>query len=205
DLQRKVTELKRRLQQRRSAGEALSDRAEAALAGRRQSPRNPSRRRRGSDGSNSGESSFDGAPRVDAGRRIAHLVRDLPGALLSSGMEQIKRYLARRGGADPDQSLGELAANVAQYITSAWHGHHPQSEMGVRNVREMRAVGECLDGLRAMEQATKDGHWQVARHRELRDDHRVGLARQEEVHDAVRKRRQLHGLAERVTKAKKGG
>ncbi|CAK0804970.1 unnamed protein product, partial [Prorocentrum cordatum] len=173
DLQKKIAELKRRLHQKRSIGETLTDRAE------------------------------------------------VPGALLSSGMEHIMKYIARRGGADSQGSLGELAASVVQYITSVWHGHHPQSEMGVRSVREMRTVGECLDALlrgeldhlgdllmqrlKAIEQATRDGHWQVAQHLELCDDLGAGLARQEEVHDAASKHRRMHGLAESLAKAKKGG
>ncbi|CAK0839772.1 unnamed protein product, partial [Prorocentrum cordatum] len=99
DLHKKIVELKKRLHQKRSIGETLTDRAE------------------------------------------------VPGALLSSGMEHIKKYIARRGGADGQGGLGELAASGVQYITSVWHGLHPQSEMGVRSVREMRTVGECLDAL----------------------------------------------------------
>ncbi|CAK0903888.1 unnamed protein product, partial [Prorocentrum cordatum] len=171
-LQKKIAELKKRLHQKRSIGETLTDRAE------------------------------------------------VPGALLPSGMEHIKKYIARRGWADGQESLGELATSVVQYITSVWHGHHPKNEMGVRSVREMRTVGECLDALlrgeldhlgdllmqrlKAIEQATRDGRWQVAQHLELCDDLGVGLARQEEVHDAVSKHRRMHGLAESVAKAKKG-
>ena len=73
-----------------------------------------------------------------------------------------------------------------QHITSAWHRHHPQGEVGIRNVRVIRASGDRLDAplrgeldltgdrlmqrLKAIEQATKDGHWQVAQHLELCDD-----------------------------------
>eukprot|EP00959_Pyramimonas_sp_CCMP1952_P295251 6175058-Pyramimonas_sp.AAC.1 len=136
---------------------------------------------------------------------------------MSSGMDQIKRYLARRGGADTEKGLDELAATVVQYITSVWHGHHPQSDMGVRNVRAMRTIGACLDALlrgeldhlgnflmqrlKAIEQVTKDGHWQVAQHLELCGDLGVGLARQEEVHDAVSKHKRMLGLAESVAKS----
>ncbi|CAK0909926.1 unnamed protein product, partial [Prorocentrum cordatum] len=192
ELHGNIADLRRRLQQKRSVGEVLTDRVEAALTESKRGGRRRKRRRRNSD-SSPGASVFDGAPHVDSGRRIAHLARERPGALLSSGTEQIKRYLARRAGAGADSSLGELAASAAQCVTSAWHGHHPQSEMGVRKVREMRTVGECLDALlrgeldhlgdlliqrlKALEQATKDGRWQVAQHLELCDDLGVGPAR----------------------------
>eukprot|EP00959_Pyramimonas_sp_CCMP1952_P454421 9469888-Pyramimonas_sp.AAC.1 len=84
--------------------------------------------------------------------------------------------------------------------------------MGVRNVRELRAIGECLDALlraeldhlgdllmqrmKAIEQATKDGHWQVAQHLELRDDLGVGPTQSAELAGAVRKHKKLHGLQE---------
>eukprot|EP00959_Pyramimonas_sp_CCMP1952_P442715 9268089-Pyramimonas_sp.AAC.1 len=60
-------------------------------------------------------------------------------------MEVTSRYLARRGGAADSESLDTMSAQVVRYITSVWHGHHPQSEMGVRSVRELRTIGECLD------------------------------------------------------------
>ena len=66
------------------------------------------------------------------------------------------------------------------------------------------AGSRSLRRFSAIEQATKDGHWQVAQHFELCDDLGVGLAKQVEVHDAVSKHRKLHGLAESVAKAKKG-
>ena len=53
ELQKKVAELKRRLQHKRSIGEALSDRAEAALAGSRRGGPRRKRRRKGSDESSS--------------------------------------------------------------------------------------------------------------------------------------------------------
>ena len=65
----------------------------------------------------------------------------------------------------------------------------------------MRMVGECLDALtrgelprvgdmlmqrlRAMEQATKDGHWHVAQHLELVGSTDIGLASRAEVSSAM--------------------
>ncbi|CAK0879486.1 unnamed protein product, partial [Prorocentrum cordatum] len=129
-------------------------------------------------------------------------VGEAPGALLLSGMEQIRRYLARRGGADPYQSLGEFAATVVQCITSVWHGRHPQSETGGEQTRgELDHLGDLLiQRLKVIEQAAKDGHWQVEQQLELCDDLGVGLARQGEVHDAAIKHKWTHGLAESAAK-----
>ena len=120
------------------------------------------------------------------------------------------------GGATGDELEGP-SANVVQYITSVWHGMHPQSEMGVRNVREMRMVGECLDALtrgdlpqlgdmlmqrlKAIEQATKDGHWKVAEHLELVDSTDIGLASSAEVSAAVATYSEGAKLKERLTRA----
>eukprot|EP00959_Pyramimonas_sp_CCMP1952_P078268 1635958-Pyramimonas_sp.AAC.1 len=94
-----------------------------------------------------------------------------------------------------------MAAMVVQYITSAWHGRHPPRTMGVRNTKEMRMIGECLDallagrlpelgdvlmqGLKAIEQARKDGRWAVAQHLEVGADVNASLARASEVRDAI--------------------
>ena len=139
---------------------------------------------------------------------------------MASGLAQIREYLAQRGGAASEE-LDGLASNVVQYITSVWHGMHPQSEMGVRNVREMRMVGECLDALqrgelpkvgdmlmqrlKAIEQATKDGHWQVARHLELVDGTDIGLASRAEVASAVSSYSEGAKLKERLSRAGGGG
>ena len=125
----------------------------------------------------------------------------MPGALLASGLEQIKQLLAQRGGAESESDLNEMASMVVQYITSAWHGRHPPHTMGVRNVKEMRMIGECIDALtagrlpqlgdilmqrlKAIEQATKDGHWQIAQHLEVSTDVDSSLAKSGEVREAV--------------------
>ncbi|CAK0891217.1 unnamed protein product [Prorocentrum cordatum] len=184
ELQAKVAELKERLHRRRTVGQSLASRAEAALAGKR-----PRKNKKG-DGDGS-ESSFDDASHVDAGRRIKTLSREQPRNPLASGMEVTSRYLARRGGAADSESLDTMSAQVVRYITSVWHGHHPQSEMGVR--------------MKAIEQATKDGHWQVAQHFEFCDDLGVGLTQSAELADAVSKHKKLRGLQESVAKAHKTG
>ncbi|CAK0884800.1 unnamed protein product, partial [Prorocentrum cordatum] len=135
------------------------------------------------------------------GRCIQSVSRSAPGALLASGLEQIKQLLAQRGGADTEENLNSMAAMVVQYITSAWHGRHPPRTMGVRKNNEMIMVGECLDALlagrrpelgdmlmqrlKAIEQAHMDGHWAVAQHLEVGADVNASLARASEVRDAV--------------------
>eukprot|EP00959_Pyramimonas_sp_CCMP1952_P017725 376019-Pyramimonas_sp.AAC.1 len=65
--------------------------------------------------------------------------------------------------------------------------------MGLRNTKEMRMIHGCLNAplacrlpklgdtlmqrLKAIEQAHKDGHWQVAQHLEVSGDVEGGLAR----------------------------
>ncbi|CAK0827383.1 unnamed protein product [Prorocentrum cordatum] len=196
EMRKIVKRLKEKLQRKRSMGEALAERAEAALEGRRSRKKQKNRDKDSSD-----SASFDGAPTAGSGRRVQKLARSDPGALMAAGLKQIREYLAQRGGADNDDELDRMASNVVQYITSVWHGMHPQNEMGVRNVREMRMIGECLDALtrgdlpqlgdvlmqrlKAIEQATKDGHWKIAEHLELIDSTDIGLASSAEVSAAV--------------------
>eukprot|EP00959_Pyramimonas_sp_CCMP1952_P317664 6648547-Pyramimonas_sp.AAC.1 len=59
--------------------------------------------------------------------------------------------------------------------------------------------------MKAIEQATKDGHWQVAQHFEFCDDLGVGLTQSAELADAVSKHKKLRGLQESVAKAHKTG
>ena len=68
--------------------------------------------------------------------------------MLASGLRQIKKFLAQRGGADEGGS-DELATGVLQYLTSVFHGAHPQSSMSLRNSRELRTAAECIDALLA--------------------------------------------------------
>ena len=129
---------------------------------------------------------------------------------MKAGLTQIKKYLSQRCGTQ-DEEGSQLAANVVQYITSVWNGARPTTEMGVRNAKEMRTVGECLDALlrgdlatvgdmlmqrlKAIERAHKDGNWQTAAHLELCGDLDVGLATQEELQEAVRGRLTTEKLA----------
>ena len=62
-----------------------------------------------------------------------------------------------------------------------------------------------MQRMKAIEQATKDGHWQVAQHLELCDDLGVGLAQPSELADAVSKHRKQQGLQESISKARKAG
>ena len=81
------------------------------------------------------------------GNRIQVTSEREPGRLLASGLQQIKKFLAQRG-ADEDDS-DELAAEVLQYLTSVFHGAHPQSSMSFRNSRELRTIAEIIDSLLA--------------------------------------------------------
>ena len=64
-------------------------------------------------------------------------------------MQQIKRFLAQRGGANGETGEDELASCVVQYLTTVLHGAHSQASMSLRNSRELRTIAECLDALLA--------------------------------------------------------
>jgi len=154
------------------------------------------------------------------GSGIASVSKSKPGYLLESGLSQIKRFLSQRNGGSPDEQQA-MAANVVQYITSVWSGVHPTSEMGLRNAREMRTIGECLDALvsgdllgvgdmlmqrlKAIEQSHKDGHWNTAQHLELCGDLDVGLAPREELQEAIRGRLTYDKLKGDVRRGAKKG
>ena len=216
ELEDKINKLKEKLERKRKSGmgRALANRAEAAMEGRQRK-----RSKKNDKGSSELSEDFEEAPPAGSNRRIQQLGKHEPGALLASGLEQIKAFLAQRGGAATDSELDELHACVVQYITSIWHGKHPVGEMGARNVQELRTMGEALDALlrgdlphlgdllmqrlKAIEQATKDGHWSVAKHLELVEGTDVGLATAAEVSAAAGTFSEQEKLRDRLAKAGK--
>ena len=90
--------------------------------------------------------------------------------------------------------------------------------MGVRNTREMRTIGACLDALlsgnlpvvgdilmqrlKSLEQAVKDGNWQTATHLEVIPDTDVGLASHAEMRAAVKSQVQKAKLKDLTGKAR---
>ena len=138
-----------------------------------------------------------------------------PGKLFRQGMVDIRKHLALRGGADSETP--EMSLSVVQYVNSVFHGRHPPGEMSQRNVHELRLLAECLDSLvsgrlthlgdvlmqrlKAIEQATKDGHWAVAQYLEVSHGSDVGLASPSEMRAAVRAQLQDHRLRESTSKS----
>ena len=216
ELRKKLEKAKVELSKKRDIGSILAARADAQIDGAKRKKKKK-RKNNGKDDDGSESSSFSEAPPPGSGRRIKAVSREVPGALLASGLEQIKQLLAQRGGAESESDLNEMASMVVQYITSVWHGRHPPHTMGLRNVKEMRMIGECIDALtagrlpqlgdilmqrlKAIEQATKDGHWQVAQHLELVDSTDIGLASQAEVSAAASTYSEGAKLKERLGKA----
>ena len=94
-----------------------------------------------------------------------------------------KGFLAQRGGADIETNSDELATGLLQYLTSVFHGAHPQSSMSLRNSRELRTRAECIDvllagdlphlgdllmqRLKAVQTAVVEGNSNFAQHMEL--------------------------------------
>jgi hypothetical protein len=112
-----------------------------------------------------------------------------------------------------------MLPSVVQYINSVWLGRHPPGEMGLRNLHEMKLMGEMLDQLvagnlsrvgdlmmqrlKAIEQATKDGHWNVAQFLEVGGLGEIGLATQGEVKSAVRAQMMDYRLRESTSRSGK--
>ena len=61
----------------------------------------------------------------------------------------MKKFLAQRGGADGETNSDELVTGVLQYLTSVFHGAHPQSSMSLWSSVELRTIAECIDALLA--------------------------------------------------------
>ena len=54
-------------------------------------------------------------------------------------MQQIKKFLAQRGGVDGEANSDELAIGV-MYLMSVFHGAHPLSSMSLWNSSEYRTA-----------------------------------------------------------------
>ena len=95
-----------------------------------------------------------------------------------------------------------LAPKVMNYLTSVFHGAHPQKEVGIRTTRELATLATALDDIaagrlpqvadllmqrfKAVEASVIDGDWTSARHLELLPRSGVGLTSMKEKHAAVR-------------------
>ena len=103
-------------------------------------------------------------------------------------LKDMQRYLHGRQGAPREAADGTQPVAVA-YLTSVLQPAH--SEIGVRNSRKLRTLAEALDSimrnevlsvgdllaprLRAVEMASTENSWQLARHLELIPESRVSV------------------------------
>lgn len=214
ELQAKLKTLQKKLQERRSVGNMLSERAK-----KRSKKKKVSEKEDSSDSDDAG-ALFRGSSSRTHGDGIRRLAEESPGALLADGLNQIMRHLAGRGGASLED-IDELPAKVMTYLQSVWGGAHTTTEMGMRNAHELQMVGECLDlllsgdlaqlgdtlmqRLKAIQQAVTDGHWNVARHLEILDRDGATLASPAERREAVRGELFESKIRESIGKARPGG
>ncbi len=163
----------------------------------------------------SSDASFEDAPTRLSGSRIQFLARTKFGSLFRHGMEQVRRFLSWREGANAEEADidGETASLMAylQLIvkTSTAHAH-----LSNRSTKELETLAAAVDLLiarrlpeladllmqrfKAIERNALDGHWEIASQYELRTTATQGLATQDQVLEAGRVRVAAGKLA-RVT------
>ena len=102
---------------------------------------------------------------------------------LASEFQQVRKFLAQRGGAGSEADNGEPATGVLKYLASVLHHVHPLSSMSLRNSGRFETTAECLDAshagdfphledllvqrLNTVQTAVMEGNWNLARHLEL--------------------------------------
>ena len=109
-----------------------------------------------------------------------------PGALLLKGLAAMDKFLAQRVGGEQSSTRfaegeGPLAPVAVRYLTTVLQ--QAQSNMTLRNSRELRTLAEAIDFLvqgkvveagdilaqrfKAVELAATEGSWKIAQHMEL--------------------------------------
>ena len=147
------------------------------------------KRKKSSDDSSS-ESNQDGSLFRDASSSskvaaIQQIAEQEEGRLYQKGMEEVGKFLGRRGGE-------KVSKAMVTYLISVFHGLHPPDKVGISRSRKMRTLAECLDALsegnlphladllmqrfKACEVAVSDGNWDQARHFEVAAGSSIGLA-----------------------------
>ncbi|CAK0841817.1 unnamed protein product, partial [Prorocentrum cordatum] len=163
------------------------------------------------------ETDFPSAP-PRAHIDLAVFARRYPGVLLQRALQEMQRYLAPLGGASAAASSEQQHGKITQYLISVFFQRYGVETIGIRNVRELRTISECLDALldgdlprlgdvlvqrfKALETAVSDGGWSIARHQELIPSSDVGLASERERAAAMRIELDRVKLAEAATRAK---
>ncbi len=157
--------------------------------------RTPDRRRRrqrkASETSSDDEAGFREA-RGSHGNRARKVAQRAPGRLLESCLARMQEYLGQRLGS---RELGEVSAIFTPYLSSVLMPTLG-SDSNLRNTNELQNLAKALDYLmqgdvakacdvlaqrfKAVEMATQDGSWNVARHVQLAGDDRVSTLSQAE-------------------------
>ena len=209
----KERELKRNLKDlRKRLGHSVTDSLFERAQKRRRLPDN-------SDDEDGEKPVFDDAPsRRGPGNQFAALAKSAPGALLESGLTEVRRLLQARGGVNADDA-DALAPLMFTYFRSVWQGQHPPSESSMRNNMEMEMLAQCIDHLCNMEvaelgdalmqrfkslQVAASHGWKVASELELGRRQDVSVVNVEELQEALRLRLRNQKLEEGLGKAKGG-
>ncbi len=165
--------------------------------------RKAKKRKKKSDSEASSEASFEEAPTRQSGSRIQELARSEPGSLFRHGMEQVRRFLSWREGADADEAdIDAQTASLMAYLqlivkNSTSHGH-----LSVRSTKDLETLAAAVDLLmgrrlpeladllmqrfKALERNAIDGHWEITNQYEIRHSSSQGLATQDAVFEAGR-------------------
>ena len=142
-----------------------------------------------------------------------------PGKLLKKGLEQMSQYLAARVGETEDVAESWRDQRVGAYLSQVLFTQHPPKEIGVRNVRELITLGECIDllmsnelprlgdvlmqRLKAVEASLSEG-WAVASQQELIPGPRATLTAPAEKSFAAKQALQHQKLEDLLKKRRSG-
>ena len=163
------------------------------------------------DGSSKSEDGFygKGASRYES---LAEKARRHPGRLLRSGLEQMAKYVAARGGDGHEAGVASWRdQRVGAYLNQVLFTQHAPEKIGVRNVRELVTISEAIDLLmennlpavgdvlmqrmKALESSLTEG-WQMAAYQELIPPSRASLTTDMERSFAAKQALQMKKLQE---------
>ena len=124
---------------------------------------------------------FRDPPSSSTSALASEVARRHPGKFLFSGLVEMEKFLRSREGGGVKGDV--LNNRVLAYLNLVFLAAHPSRELGVRTTRELRTIAEAIDALlegdlcrvgdllmqrfKAIETATSDGTWAVAKHLEL--------------------------------------
>ena len=167
--------------------------------------KSPRRRRRSrSTTSGSAEERLFREARGSQGSSVRTVAQRAPGRLLESCLARMEQYLGRRQG---DREVGRVASVFTPYLSSVLLPTLGEGA-SLRNTNELHNLAMALDFLmdgdipracdvlaqrfKAVELASQDGSWNVARHVQLAGDMRVSSLTQREKEAAtVRERNDI--------------